>query len=141
MSQETETKLIRLNTGEDIIANCIIDVEGGSILVSNPMKVYVRRMAEMDQKMLIMMPWLPLELIEEDFASIDYSDVITIVQPKKTFIDYYFDTVEQYQAAMLQSEENGEINFGENDLEEDVDEETMQEMLDILKERKKNSIH
>jgi len=138
--QNTEVKIIRLNTGEDIIGTCLFDDDGNNLLIDSPMKVYVTRATELGKTMLIMMPWLPLEIVEDNMASISYNDVITMVNPKSHFIDYYFDTVQQYEAMI---EKNSKDEQFESQFEDDdeIDEDTMEQMLEIIKERKNKSIH
>lgn len=144
--QQSEIKIIRLNTGEDIIATCIMDDNNGSVTVGNPMRVIVRRLTDKGQSMLIMMPWLPLELVEEDLATINYNDIITVVSPKASFVEYYYDTVQQYHSLVDKKEKEGDLAFGtQDDLFEDdedmVTEDLVQEMMDLLKDKKKQSIH
>lgn len=139
MTEQTGIKLIRLNTGEDIIANCIDDEANNTIMIGNPMRVVVRRLSESSQSMLVMMPWLPLEIIEEDLATINYQDIITVVEPKKSFIEYYNNMVDQYKVS-LETMKDQDV-FGEELENEEMDEDMMQEMLDLLKERKTKSLH
>lgn len=142
MSQDinTEVKLIRLNTGEDIIGNCLFDDDNNNLLIDSPMKVIVTRVTEVGKTMLIMMPWLPLEIVEENLASISYDDVITMVNPKPHFIDYYYNTVDHYVAS-LEKNNQEELFESEFDDENEMDEDTMEQMLEIIKERKNKSIH
>lgn len=135
-NQEINVKLIRLNTGEDIVASCLMDDETGEILVGNPMKVYVKRVSEAGQTLLVMMPWLPLELIEDDFATLNFNDVITMVELKKSFVEYYMNTVSEYHALL----EKKEMEI-EEEQEEEPSEEEMQTMLDALKESRRNKLH
>lgn len=138
-TQNTEIKIIRLNTGEDIIGSCLFDDDNESFLIDSPMKVYVTRAAELGKTMLVMMPWLPLEIVEENLASINYSDVITMVNPKTHFIEYYFETIDHYEAMVAKNMQEEEF---ENQFEDDeMDEDTMQEMLEIIKEKKHKSLH
>lgn len=139
MTEQTGIKLIRLNTGEDIIANCIDDEANNTIMIGSPMRVVVRRLSESSQSMLVMMPWLPLEIIEEDLATINYQDIITVVEPKKSFIEYYNNMVDQYKVS-LETMKDQDF-FGEEQEDDEIDEDMMQEMLDLLKERKTKSIH
>lgn len=145
MNQKTDIKILRLNTGEDIIANCIMDDESGSVLVANAMRVVVRRVADVGETMLIMMPWLPLELVEEDLASINYDDIISVFQPKKSFIEYYYDTVSKYHVELEKKEQEGGLNFMDEGLEdeedEEYDDESLQEMLDLVREKRSKSLH
>jgi hypothetical protein len=138
--QNTEVKIIRLNTGEDIIGTCLFDDDGNNLLIDSPMKVYVTRATELGKTMLIMMPWLPLEIVEDNMASISYDDVITMVNPKSHFIEYYFETVNHYEALVEKTsqEEQFESQFEDDD---EMDEDTMEQMLEIIKERKNKSIH
>ena len=140
MNEEQQiVKLIRLNTGEDIIASCLIDEETGAVLLGSPMKVYLRRITEAGQTVLVMMPWLPLELIEEDYATINYGDIITMVEPKQSFVRHYQETIIQYQA-VLDSRNLEEELSADSDDEEDDDEET-QEILDAMEESRNKRFH
>ena len=139
--QNTEVKIIRLNTGEDIIGTCLFDDDTNVFLIDSPMKVYVSRVTEVGKTMLIMMPWLPLEIVEENMASINYDDVITMVNPKSHFVEYYFETLSHYEAL---AEKNQQEDLFESQFEDDdgdMDEDTMEQMLEIIKERKNKSIH
>lgn len=139
MTEETGIKILRLNTGEDIIANCIDDEANNTIVIGSPMRVVFRRLSESSKTVLIMMPWLPLEIIEEDLAIINYQDIITVVEPKKSFIEYYNNMVDQYKVS-LQTLNDQDI-FDEESEDEEIDEDTMQEMIDLMKERKNKSLH
>ena len=135
--QEVQIKILRLNTGEDIIGACLMDDEHGCVGVENPMKIHLRRVSTAGQAMLVMLPWLPLEVIEENFATINYDDIITVVDPKKNLIDHYTNTIIEIEASMNFT--SAEDSLEEDD--EDIDEDTMQEMLNSLKESKKNKLH
>lgn len=140
--QNSEVKIFRLNTGEDIIGSCIFDDETCTVMIDNPMKVVVSRTSTVGKTMLIMMPWLPLELIEETLVSINYDDIIVAVNPKKHFIEYYFDTIDKYQASLEKaSQEEDMFDDDSDDDGDDMDIDTMQEMLEVIKERKNKSIH
>lgn len=143
MNDQSVIKIIRLNTGEDVIANCVDDEANTRLHLGNPMSVIVKRVTEANKAMLIMMPWLPLEIIEEDSASINYQDIITIIEPKQSFIEYYSNTVEQYKAIIEMNQDEGDMfdSIEEDDDEEEMDSDTMQEMLNLIKEKKKNSLH
>ena len=115
-----------------------MDDEHGCVGVENPMKMHLKGVSMAGQAMLVMAPWLPLEVIEDNYATINYDDIITVVDPKQNLIEHYNNTVLEIEASM---------NFGkqgeliEDESEEEVDEDTMQEMLNSLKESKKNRLH
>lgn len=136
--QELQVKILRLNTGEDIIGACLMDDEHGCVGVENPMKMHFKRVAMAGRSMLVMAPWLPLEIIEENYATINYDDIITVIDPKRNLIEHYTNTILEIEASM-HLEKNNELI--EDEGEEEVDEDTMQEMLNSLKESKKNRLH
>ena len=136
MTEQIQIKILRLNTGEDIIGCCLMDDEHGCVGVENPMKVFIRRSQQVGQTMLYILPWLPLEIVEENYATINYDDIITMVDPKESFVEYYNDAVEQYEA----KEHNEKLNNKQEEDNED-DPEIMQEMLNALRESKKNRLH
>ena len=63
-------KIIRMQTGEDIMASMIEKEEQNeTVVLNNPMRLVFRRLPT-GQTVLMMMPWLPVELIKEDSAII-----------------------------------------------------------------------
>lgn len=138
MIQEIKYKIVRLNTGEDIVGACLIDEENSCVNIENPMRIMIKRSAGSSKTMLVMMPWLPVEIVEEDFASINYHDIVTMIEPKFSFVEYYISMVEEFQARIMLEEK---IQKEEIEDDEEIDEETMQDMLDALKETKKGRLH
>ena len=135
----TNIKIIQLQSGEDVMADCIEDTEQGTVLLENPMHIIFKRVST-GQTVMMMMPWLPIELIKENSAIIYDSDILTIIDPKEDLINYYGQIVISAQERM----ENSENIFGEDDdeeeegVEEDIDPE---ELFELLKEKKKNKLH
>lgn len=131
MIEEYQIKILRLNTGEDIIGACLNDEANGSIDIESPMRVVVKRMAPVGKTILMMAPWLPLELIEDNSASINYADIVTVINPNEQFIEYYTNTVTEYEAVMF---------TGEN-IENDGDDESNEEIQEAMNESKKGRLH
>ena len=134
----TNIKIIRLQSGEDVMADCIEDTEQGTVLLENPMHIIFKRVST-GQTVMMMMPWLPIELIKENSAIIYDSDILTIIDPKEDLINYYGQIVISAQERM----ENSENIFGEDDDEEEEEEEDIvpEELFELLKEKKKNKLH
>jgi len=135
----TNIKIVRLQSGEDIMADCIEDTEQGTVLLENPMHIIFKRVPT-GQTVMMMMPWLPIELIKDNSAIIYDSDILTVIEPKDDLINYYGQIVISAQERM----ENSTNIFGEEDDDEDEDikEEIDPEALfELLKERKKNKLH
>ena len=139
----SDYKILRLSTGEDIIGDCMFDDEQEFVLVGNPMKVMLQRVPEMKQTVLIMMPWLPLELIEEDLATINYTDIITTVNPKESFVEYYMNTVDKYQKVLEKESDLEKYSLDDFDSDEDDEQEfdsMMDELLEEAQHAKKNQL-
>ena len=94
MNNETTIKIIRMQTGEDIISSIYEDDENDAVLLNNPMKVIVRRVPS-GQTIFMMVPWLPIEILKEDSAIIYGSDIITMLDPKDSLIEYYQNAINQ----------------------------------------------
>lgn len=124
--------ILRLNTGEDIIGYCLLDDEDEVVLITNPMKVIIRRVGEAEQSVMMMLPWLPVEILEEDIATINYNDIITMLTPKESFIEYYDNIVDKFQTML--NKKDDEIFDGEEDEEESFDS-MMDEMLDFKQDK------
>ena len=52
----TNIKIIRLQSGEDVMADCIEDTEQGTVLLENPMHIIFKRVST-GQTVMMMMPW------------------------------------------------------------------------------------
>ena len=97
-------KIIRMQTGEDIMASMIGEEEAETVLLEDPMRLIFRRMPT-GQTVLMMLPWLPIELIKDNNALIYNSDIITIIEPKESMIEYYENLVIKTMLEMEKSEE------------------------------------
>ena len=89
MDEELGIKVIRLQSGEDIIADIISD--GDHTILNNPMVVMVRRSPT--GSVMMMSPWLPVEVISDNIASINNSEIVTTVNPRDSLVEYYLTRV------------------------------------------------
>jgi hypothetical protein len=140
-------KIIRLQSGEDVIAD-YTQVEGdSSVLLTNPMCLIFKRMPT-GRAVMLMSPWLPLELVEKNEAWLFEADILSIFQPKSQIIDYYTNTVKEVEEDMIASESEGgdylrDIS-DEFDGEEMTDEEeiqAMEELNELRQDVKKRLLH
>lgn len=135
MDNELSIKLFRLSTGEDIISSYIED-EKGYVIFKNPMKLIFRRVPT-GSTVLVVLPWLPHELVKNDVAAINAHDIITILDLKDEMIEYYNNVV-------LSLEELDELNSGtlrERLFGGEEETEEVQSLDEVLKEKSKNIIH
>jgi hypothetical protein len=84
--------LIRMQSGEDIIANYKQNDDKETIMVHEPMTVLMKRSPE-GKNIMIMIPWLPIELLKNNQACIYNDDVLFIVELKDSLIEFYNKTI------------------------------------------------
>ena len=134
-------KIIRMQTGEDIMASMIGEEEEETVLLEDPMRLIFRRMPT-GQTVMMMMPWLPVELIKDNNALIYNSDIITIVEPKESMVEYYDNLVTKTMIEMEQSESMIEKLLKEQEDDEQEEEEfSMEELTKFLEEVKNRTLH
>ena len=138
-------KIVRLQSGEDVIAD-YTQVEGdSSVLLTNPMCLIFKRMPT-GRAVMLMSPWLPLELVEKNEAWLFEADILTIIQPKSQIIDYYTNTVKEVEEDMLQEEMHGESltdisDEYDDEMSEEEELQAMEELEELRKDVKKKLLH
>ena len=134
-------KIIRMQTGEDIMASMVGEEEAETVLLEDPMRLIYRRMPT-GQTVLMMMPWLPVELIKDNNALVYNSDIVTIVDPKESMIEYYENLVIK---TMLEMEKSEEMIAGllkdQAGEEEESEEYSMEELTQYIEEVKNRILH
>lgn len=136
-------KIIRMQTGEDIMASMIGEEEDETVLLADPMRLIYRRMPT-GQTVLMMMPWLPVELIKDNSALIYNTDIVTIIDPKDSMIQYYDNLVNKTMLEMDRSEEMIEQLLKDQESEENDDEEeeySIEELNNFIEEVKNRTLH
>jgi hypothetical protein len=128
-------KIVRLVTGEDVLADFIQDSSDGTALLSNPMRLVFKRMPT-GQNAMHISPWLPIELIEENIAQIHCADILTVVNPKEELVDHYNTIVDSEQNRLILQDE--QIRYALNRLREEEIEEYDEMVSEVLKN---NPIH
>ena len=133
-----------MQTGEDIMASMVGEEEAETVLLEDPMRLIFRRMPT-GQTVLMMMPWLPIELIKDNNALIYNSDIITIIDPKESMIEYYENLVIKTMLEMEKSEAMiaGLLKeqAGEDDDDEEEEEYSMEELTKFIEEVKNRTLH
>jgi hypothetical protein len=138
-------KIIRMQTGEDIMASMVGEEEAETVLLEDPMRLIFRRMPT-GQTVLMMLPWLPIELIKDNNALIYNSDIITIIEPKESMIEYYENLVIKTMLEMEKSEEMiarllKEQAGEDDDGDEEEEEYSMEELTKFIEEVKNRTLH
>jgi hypothetical protein len=133
----TNIKIVRLQSGEDVICNYYADDKNGVVLLADPMHLIFKRMPT-GRTVMMMMPWLPIEIIKDNSAIVYDSDILTIIEPKDELIHYYNQNV--FHSQELADDNSIAEQLLETEDEDDL-EEKAEELLEILKERKKSNLH
>ena len=145
MEQTTNNniKIVRLQSGEDIMADVMENDENELIVLDNPMHIIFKRMPT-GQTVMMMMPWLPIEIIKENNATIYGTDILTVIEPKDDLIEYYGKAVLEAQEIMEKKKIRG-INdddfYDEEDEDDDEEELQVEDIIDLMREKKNKRIH
>jgi hypothetical protein len=73
-------RIVRLQSGEDIIAGYSGNTNTNVVVLDNPMHLIFKRTSQ--GTVMMMLPWLPIELIKDNIATVLSGDILTIVEPK-----------------------------------------------------------
>ena len=85
-------RIVRLQNGEDIVAN-IINKDSGGYTVQEPMTVNIDYRGR--EAGLVMHHWLPVQLVKKNEIDLADKDIICMVEPADEFCEYYLSTVER----------------------------------------------
>ena len=134
-------KIIRMQTGEDIMASMIEKEEQNeTVVLNNPMRLVFRRLPT-GQTVLMMMPWLPVELIKEDSAIIYTTDIITVIEPKESMKEYYENLVDKTIEEMMNSEEILEQRLANMEKEEKEEQQIAEEIINEIRDMRNKQLH
>jgi hypothetical protein len=142
-------KIVRLQSGEDIIASIIEDEESEMVMLNNPMHLIFKRTSQ--GTMMVMLPWLPIELIKDNMATIYSSDILTMIDPKDALIEYYGNMINTEQLKNMRDDTlvnnlKEAMNDNEDDDELDIEEEneetlTKAEAMEMIHRKRSNRLH
>lgn len=137
-------KLIRMQSGEDIMASMFEGDDSEQIQINDPMRIVFRRMPT-GQTTMLMMPWLPVELIKQNSAMIYYSDIVTMVEPKESMIRYYDKLVERTVNEMADSDKMIDSLLEEQEDEEqeeqDIQQQIIEDVIQSIQKAKNKKLH
>ena len=142
-------KIVRLQSGEDIIASIIEDDESEMVMLNNPMHLIFKRTSQ--GTVMMMLPWLPIELIKDNMATIYSSDILTMIDPKDALVEYYGNMINTEQLKNMRDDTlvnnlKEAMNDNEDDDELDIEEEneetlTKQEAMEMIHRKRSNRLH
>jgi hypothetical protein len=142
-------KIVRLQSGEDIIASIIEDDESEMVMLNNPMHLIFKRTSQ--GTMMVMLPWLPIELIKDNMATIYSSDILTMIDPKDALVEYYGNMINTEQLKNMRDDTlvnnlKEAMNDNEDDDEFSIEEEneetlTKEEAMEMVHRKRSNRLH
>jgi hypothetical protein len=134
-----------LQSGEDIIAGYSGNTNTNVVVLDNPMHLIFKRTSQ--GTVMMMLPWLPIELIKDNIATLLSGDILTIVEPKDDLKEYYHNVINTTQMKMLKDNTLSQNLRDASDEEEYDDEEdpegelTREDVAEIVNRKKTNRLH
>ena len=140
-------RIVRLQSGEDIIAGYSGNTNTNIVILDNPMHLVFKRTSQ--GTMMMLLPWLPVELIKDNIATLLSDDILTIVEPKEDLKEYYHNVINHTQMKMLKDDSivknlKDSIDEQDDEYEDDEDPEgelTKEDMIEIIKLKKRNRLN
>ena len=140
-------RIVRLQSGEDIIAGYSGNTNTNIVILDNPMHLVFKRTSQ--GTMMMLLPWLPIELIKDNTATLLSDDILTIVEPKEDLKEYYHNVINHTQMKMLKDDSivknlKDSIDEQDDEYEDDEDPEgelTKEDMMEIIKLKKRNRLN
>jgi len=83
-------QIIKLQNGEDLIANVDVSITGTSYILEEPMKFFVDYR---NNNALVMQHYLPVQLVKDNKVAIKDKDILTMLDPDDEFVEYYYHTI------------------------------------------------
>lgn len=140
---EDSVKFIRLNTGEDLIAEIleVKDDEKSYYVFVNPLKV-VYTMSTTNSGILSvgLMQWVLNRICEEQQFNIYPEDVLTMATPTDDLIEYYFGCVDHFMINKKQLDDQTEFEdeaLDDDDTESLYGEYGMDDSTEMMKDKKR----
>ena len=84
-----QVKILRLNSGEDVVANVLVTMEGHQL--HNPMVVNIDHSSPKAD--LMMHHFLPVQIISKNIVVMANNSILCEIQPSSEFEEYYNSTV------------------------------------------------
>jgi hypothetical protein len=137
-------RIVRLQSGEDIIAGYSGNTNTNIVVLDNPMHLIFKRTSQ--GTVMMMLPWLPIELIKDNIATVLSGDILTIVEPKDDLKEYYHNVINTTQMKMLKDNTLAENLREASDDEYNDDEDpegdlTKEDVVEIINRKKTNRLH
>lgn len=140
MNENIKIKIVRLQSGIDIISEIEEYTQEQIVRLVNPMILMFKR--TQIGSVMMLSPWLPVELIEENITNISNCDILTVFDPKDKLVDYYKEMVNIHLVEWLKNVEDvlNNSSFDDEETDEETDDISFEEDSEELENIKKNNL-
>lgn len=140
MNENIKIKIVRLQSGIDIISEIEEYTQEQIVRLVNPMILMFKR--TQIGSVMMLSPWLPVELIEENITNISNCDILTVFDPKDNLVDYYKEMVNIHLVEWLKNVEDvlNNSSFDDEETDEETDDISFEEDSEELENIKKNNL-
>ncbi len=107
VDSEKLTRIFRLKNGDDVISTYIESLGDGTITFINPM--LLGKVKSQGTYSHYLIPWLPIDVIENDIAVLYVEDVLVVMVPTEDMINKYIETVFRVLSRMVYDQTDEEF--------------------------------
>jgi hypothetical protein len=118
----SNVRIVRLKSGEDILCNLLINDDKVLVNLMEPMVIEYETFG--DTQHLMIANWLPVSLVKENKSVIPVTEVLCVMHPTDELIKYYNQTIEKMNSALVVKPM------------EELNEEEMTQMMEVMEEIK-----
>ena len=118
----SNVRIIRLKSGEDILCNLLINEDKVLINLLEPMLISTE--IHFNEEHLVLTSWLPVSLIKENRSVIPITEVMCVMHPNDELIEYYNEMVIKMNSSLIVKDAD------------DLTEEEVAQMMEVMEEIK-----
>jgi len=139
MEMDNGVRFIRLSTGEDLVSQVLeVNTEDNQhYLLINPLKILYMTGNKPGILSISLMQWIFHRVCDAQEFTIYPTEVVTMAVPSSSLIEYYQDSVEQFESNREKQKKNTE--FGSEDPENELD--LLDKIQEYLKVNNKRILH
>ena len=118
--EDASVRIVRMKTGQDILCGYLYHEE--HVIMENPLQVHMRKTER--GMLMILVPWLPIELIENNTVVVDNNDILLTMEPKPSLVVYYNNSISKIDEMITEDHEFAEKDLLSDPFDEDEEYET-----------------
>lgn len=131
-SKANEIYFIRLNNGEDIVAE-VVDISNGKMKINNPLKIMYTPSMNTGFLSISLMQWVFTKISTNQTFDIDSHNILIMTESDKKLKEHYMESLNTFSLA--KQEDDDTMDFDTLHSEEGV--EMLKDLMDKIKGRKR----